>query len=290
MHVLIIGGNHGLGLEWTKYYLAQGHQVTATYNNLNSSNELFSIGSPQLTIKPCNVNTHLDVTALETSVTDIDLIIYNAGTKGYNIGFTKPERNSVDEMHIAMGVNCYGVDFIIRAFFEKLQRAHCQFVYMSTGVSSTQDNASGNYHPYRISKAAGNSLVRNWDIRITEKWLEQGKPLADRPTLFALTPGLVDVGMGKGIKGAMPPTQAITMMAEVIQHVRHTKDSHALWSYKREKIEKYVIPTVIAEYEKSLAESPQRVLLNAYENLSLANDPIPATAGVTVTSVKKVSP
>ena len=290
-HVLIIGGNRGLGLEWTKYYLAQGYQVTATYNNPHTSNELFTMRSPKLSFKCCNVTNYLDVQRLASCVTDVDLIIYNAGTKGYNTSFTKPEANTTDELNIAMSVNCYGVDFVIREFFKSIQRAHFQFVYMSTGVSSTQDNASGNYHPYRVSKAAGNALVRNWDIRFAENWLEKGNPLAERPTLFALTPGLVDVGMGKGVTGAMPPQQAISTMAEVIKHVGNTKNSHALWSYKGEKIENYIIPTVIQYYNEQLLpqDSPIKVLLNAYENMPPIKEHTPAAVQL-LNEEKKLSP
>ena len=38
--VVIIGGNHGLGLAWTKHYLNMGWNVTATYRERDLSDEL----------------------------------------------------------------------------------------------------------------------------------------------------------------------------------------------------------------------------------------------------------
>lgn len=249
-NVLIIGGNHGLGLEWVKYYLNQGNHVTATYRDFSASTELFAIQDCPLTKIECDVTNTKQIESLTQSVSSFDIIIYNAGTKGYSKKFSTPDENTDEELDLAYSVNCKGLNAAIRAFLPKiLKHPQCKFIYMSTGVSSIQDNASGNYHPYRISKLAGNQTIRNFDLLVTKKWIESDQDITLRPLLFALTPGMVDIGMAAGVEGAMPVDEAIRKMIEVINHVSKTQDTHGLWSYNGKKIDSYVTPQVLQEYE-----------------------------------------
>lgn len=264
--VLVIGGNHGLGLEWVKYYLSQGCNVTATYRNKSASNELFAINNDKLTILECDVTNVNHIEEFAKKAKSADIYLYNAGTKGYEEKFIKPIRNTAPELELALKVNCMGMDAVIRAFFPKIiEKTNCLFVYMSTGVSSTQDNAGGDYHPYRISKAAGNHCIRNWDIQVTEQWLASGKDIDKRPLLFALTPGMVNVGMAAGVTGAMPVDQAIAKMVNVMNTVLTTKDTHGLWSYSGTKIENYVIPTVIKKHQAQQEQSAAKTYLPMLE-------------------------
>ncbi len=257
-HVLIIGGNRGLGLAWTKYYLAEGYKVTATYHDRDNSQAIFDIKSKKLNVLECDVTNEMNITALADKVKDADYIIYNAGTKGYKVPFTTPDKITPQEREFAMKVNCYGVDSVMRTFLPiMLTRKNGVFVYMSSGVSSTLDNASGGYHPYRMSKAAGNSAVRNMDIFVTQTWLKNGNLASERPVLFALSPGLVDTGMGAGVGGAMPVKQALEEMDKVIENVGKSKDSHGLWSHNNTKIENYVEPNVL--------KVPSQPILPAYQ-------------------------
>lgn len=267
-NVVIIGGNHGLGLEWVKYYLEQGDQVTTTYRDLQASEGLMEIKNNNLTILQCDVTDIEDIKALASNVNEPDLIIYNAGTKGYKIPFTKPIDNTPEELRLALQVNCEGLTAAIQAFFPKLiARPNVMFVYMSTGVSSTLDNAGGKYLPYRISKAGGNSSIRTLDIAATEAWLEKGNVLEQRPLLFALTPGFVDIGMAKGLTGTMPVKQAISNMVSVMQQVLDTQDTHGLWAHTGKKIEEYVIPTVILKHQEKLATKNEEAPVKAYTPL-----------------------
>lgn len=275
-NIIVIGGNHGLGLEWVKYYLDQGHSVTATFRDKEASEELFAIEkeNDKLTTIECDVTNLAHIEALANKTDPADIYIYNAGTKGYTRKFIKPIDNTTQELELALKVNCIGLDAVIRAFFLKIiAHPNCLFVYMSTGVSSTLDNAGGDYLPYRISKAAGNSCIRDWDIYATEQWLEKGKDLDLRPLLFALTPGMVDIGMAAGVPGAMPVNQAISNMIKVMTEVLSSKDSHALWSHSGSKIESYVMPTLIVKHQaqqvqnkQEMEEQPARTYLPMLEN------------------------
>ena len=266
-NVLIIGGNHGLGLEWVKYYLNQGDQVTATYRDLSASKELFALEGLPLTTIECDVTNIKQINALASLDRSFDMIIYNAGTKGYSKKFSTPDENTDEELDLAYNVNCKGLNAAIRAFLPKiLKHPQCKFIYMSTGVSSIQGNASGNYHPYRISKLAGNQVIRNFDLLVIKKWIENNQDITLRPLLFALTPGMVDIGMAAGVKGAVPVDEAIAKMVEVIELVSKTQDTHGLWSYNGKKIDSYVTPEVLNEYEKKKTVSQEPENLNLSKN------------------------
>ncbi len=249
--VLVIGGNHGLGLEWAKYYLKQGKKVTATYHDISKSKELFEIKDPNLAIIECDVTNKNHINSLANLVESFGTIIYNAGTKGYTKKFSTPDENTDEELDLAYKVNCKGLNAVIRAFLPLiLKQPQCKIIYMSTGVSSIRDNRSGNYHTYRMTKLAGNQCLRDYDIHVIKKWIENNLDIALRPLLFALSPGLVNIGMGADIEGAMPVNDAIDKMVEVIKYIEKTQDTHGLWSFSGKKIDPYEIPTVLEEYEK----------------------------------------
>ena len=273
--VLVIGGNHDLGLEWTKHYLSQGWEVVATYRDETKSEGLFALKeNKNLTIIKCDVTQAEDFKAFD-EVNDINLVIYNAGTKGYTKRFATPDEITDEEIDLAHAVNAKGLNSALRALKSKLlAMPQSLFVYMSTGVSSTADNKGGLYSPYRASKAEANSFIRTWDIYLTTLWLAQNKPLEQRPLLFALTPGLIDIGMGKDVNGALSVKDGMNNMQNVIAHVSETQDTHALWTHDGKKLETYPFPNVINEYkEKNKAEVKNKEFLISYPNqLNAASD------------------
>ncbi len=259
--VIIIGGNHGLGLAWTNYYLSQGWDVVATYRDESASTELFTLKENiYLSIIKCDVTKAEDFKAL-AEINDINLVIYNAGTKGYSKRFAKAEEHSVEELDNAYFVNTRGLFCALKTLTPKLMNTpYSMFVYMSTGVSSTADNLGGGYLPYRSTKQAGNSIIRTWDIRLAEQCIELNKPIEERPLLFAMSPGLIDIGMGANVKGAMPVSEAIAKMVDVMNMVYETNDTHALWTYNKKRLESYSMPTVINEYKGPINEDKKEIL------------------------------
>lgn len=283
MKVLIIGGNRGLGLEWVKFFLNRNDTVIATYHNpehMNDFAELLSQNLANFIAYPCDVTDDDSVNALAEKILAVDLIIYNSGIKGYQKKFCRPDENTTEELNNALAVNCVGVDRVIRALLPHITQSNVQFIYMSAGVSNVEQNYGGNYHPYRISKAAGNMAVRNWDIEVARRWYVKGGQLEERPVLYALNPGFVDVGMAAGMDGAMPTENALENMWGVIRGIGETKDSHALWSHKGERISPYVIPKIIESQLEERFERAPRPFTPAY-NGSGAKMEAGATASLT---------
>ncbi len=260
--VLVIGASQGLGLEWVKYYLQQGHFVVATTRNIETATELNALLPPDQILQ-LDVTKEASVSVTMAQVDRApDITIYNAGVKGYT-KLPNNEKATVSNaqlitdnvasreagMYQAFEVNAFGFQRVMRELKKHLiVRPKSTVVYVSTGVADTAQNTSGGYPFYRESKAAGEAFARNWYLDCLSE-----TTLDTCPRIFSIIPGLVDTGMGKDINGAVDPGSRVAEMAAVIENVRISGDTHGVWKYNNTKCATYHLPDII---EKTLA--PQR--------------------------------
>ncbi|BFT30232.1 SDR family oxidoreductase [Alteromonas sp. D210916BOD_24] len=150
MNVVITGGNRGIGLALAKQYQARGANVYATCRN--SCDELNRAG--------VTIINGVDVSQPDTLVEKlaplldikIDLLINNAGVLG---------RESIDDwdpntIDYQFRVNALGPLLVTQTLLPSMT-ANSKIALITSRMGSMQDNGSGGYYGYRMSKAALNA-------------------------------------------------------------------------------------------------------------------------------------
>lgn len=150
MNVVITGGNRGIGLALTKQYKARGAKVFATCRN--SCDELNSAGVT--VVKGVDVSQPDTLAEKLAPLMDIniDLVINNAGVLGReNIEDWDP--NTIDYQ---FRVNALGPLLVTQTLLPRLAE-QSKVALISSRMGSMEDNGSGGYYGYRMSKAALNA-------------------------------------------------------------------------------------------------------------------------------------
>ncbi|MCF8058999.1 MAG: SDR family oxidoreductase [Bacteriovoracaceae bacterium] len=182
MHVVITGGNKGIGLSLIKKYLSTGANVTS----------LCRQSSADLDATQAKVITGIDVTnseSLENAVKDldpIDLLISNAGLL---IGDTF-DHFDLENINQQFQVNTLGPLRLAKACAQKLKRG-AKYGIITSRMGSIADNTSGGQYGYRLSKAAANAVGKS----LSEDFRSQ------EITVLMLHPGYVKTDMtgGRGL-------------------------------------------------------------------------------------------
>ena len=150
MNVVITGGNRGIGLALTKQYKARGAKVFATCRN--SCDELNSAGVT--IVKGVDVSQPDTLAEKLAPLMDIniDLLINNAGVLGReNIEDWDP--NTIDYQ---FRVNALGPLLVTQTLLPRLAE-QSKVALISSRMGSMEDNGSGGYYGYRMSKSALNA-------------------------------------------------------------------------------------------------------------------------------------
>jgi NAD(P)-dependent dehydrogenase (short-subunit alcohol dehydrogenase family) len=154
--VVITGANRGIGLELTKRFLEQGATV---YGLCRQS-------STELNSTKARVISGIDVTdleALKKASLEVEgavaLLICNAGV------FTNEDIRQFDQKAIysctrQFEVNTLGPLKTVAAFLSKL-KAGSKVAMITSRMGSIEDNTSGGYLGYRMSKCALNMATRS---------------------------------------------------------------------------------------------------------------------------------
>ncbi len=253
---VVVGANRGIGLGFVEEYLKKGYNVVGTYRDelkldaLKTLQEKYpgSLTLYQLDLKASTPEEIGDfekkVEAFAETVKSVDILILNAGIKGYLVSGTETKNNTGNELLRALAVNTIAPDIIIRAFRSKLLRKNACVAYMSSLVGMTADNTGGNYHPYRISKAGSDMAIWDWCIQLLGDWEKLGGDLSLSPCAVAICPGWVRTDMG-GPSARLSVEESVSMMVNVIEDVIQTKKCNGLLMYNNKFAEEYKIPDVL---------------------------------------------
>ncbi len=186
--VIITGANRGIGLGFTQYCLARGDRVIATYRTEGSIDRQTEVSPGKftclrklqakypesLTLQPLDVTSEVDVARFAATVEKLDLLILNAGIKGYFVPGTKTKDHSPDDLRAALEVNTLATNHIWSCFYRLIAKTpNAGVIYMGSLVGLPKDNTSGNYHPYRVSKNASHHIMWNLLIQLTQDWRNQ---------------------------------------------------------------------------------------------------------------------
>ena len=215
MRIAITGASRGLGLEFVRLYLEEGHQVLALARQPERSHGLAALQSKHashLTCLSCDVADEKSVGAAAAQARklsdSLDLLINNAGTYG-----TRDENvMSIDfeRMRAVFETNTFGPLRLVRAFLPLLEKAApSKVVHLTSLMGSMEDNRSGGAYAYRMSKAALNMASVNLAL-----------DLKQRGILSAVVhPGWVKTDMG----GAGAPLEIEDAVKAMVQTIGRLK-------------------------------------------------------------------
>lgn len=197
--VLITGANRGIGLAFVQHYLNEGDRVIAVCRQ--AGEELKNTAAK--VIEGIDVANDNSMKTLKMAVANdsIDILINNAGIF---LNETIVEMN-FDEIALQMQVNAIGPLRVTHALQDNLQ-AGAKIALITSRMGSIEDNGSGAYYGYRMSKAAlnagGKSLALDLKIR--------GVAVA------ILHPGMVSTEM-IGFAGDVTPDESVAGLSARIE-------------------------------------------------------------------------
>jgi len=209
--VLVTGANRGLGLEFTRQYLAEGHAVIAVCRDPSRAKDLQSVArgpKAALTLVAADVTDGDSVRRAAGEVQGaVDILINCAGVigaRGQRLGSIDYE----DWRHV-LDVNLMGPARMCEAFLEHVVRSERRItVTITSGMGSLADNTSGGSIPYRTSKAAVNMLMRSAAIDLKSRGI----------TCVVVNPGWVKTDMG-GPNATLSPQESVSALRRLIERL-----------------------------------------------------------------------
>ncbi|MCW7556352.1 SDR family oxidoreductase [Endozoicomonas gorgoniicola] len=218
--VVITGANRGLGLEFCKQYLAEGHKVYACCRSPESAEELLKLkqeAAGRLEAVPLDVTNAAQLTNLKHTLQgqSIDLLINNAGVYGQQQSFG--EVNEQEWMKV-LHINTVAPLLVVQELVD-LMATDGKILLMTSKMGSIEDNTSGGRYIYRSSKAALNAAGKSLAL-----------DLSDRGISVALChPGWVQTDMG-GPDALINTETSIRGLREVMEQLTIDK-SGQFFSY-----------------------------------------------------------
>jgi NAD(P)-dependent dehydrogenase (short-subunit alcohol dehydrogenase family) len=221
--ILITGANRGLGLEFTRQYLAEGWAVIAACRNPGTAQALQQLegnSAGRLTVVDLDVGDAASVNraAAQLEGRKIDVMINGAGifgSRGQTIGSL-----DYDDWIRVLEVNVLGVARVCEAFLEHVAHGDRRImVTITSGMGSLADNTSGGSTLYRTSKAAVNMLMRTAAIDLKSRGI----------TCIVVNPGWVKTDMG-GPNAKLTPEESVGAMRRLISKLA-PGDSGRFYNY-----------------------------------------------------------
>ena len=201
--LLITGANRGLGLEFTKQYLADGWRVHACCRHPDKAKELKALEGVEVHRLDVTDALQCANTTRELREEPIDLLINNAGIYGPRSGV---EKQDYDAWREVLEINLLGPMRVVEKFLPQLEQAEAPvIVNLSSRLGSIASNEGGGSYPYRTSKAALNMVTKNLAVDLAEKGI----------TVVSVHPGWVQTDMG-GESASITPEVSASGLRKVI--------------------------------------------------------------------------
>lgn len=207
---LITGANRGIGLEFSRQFVANGWCVLACSRYPEKSDSLNKLAAkyPELiTVHALDVADHVQIErlALVLANKSIDLLLNNAGVysgpKGCSFGDTDYEAWAY-----AFLVNTMAPLKMAEAFSPQITRSSQKIIVTITStMGSISDNSRGGSYIYRSSKSAVNMVMKSLAIDLRSIGI----------IAVLLHPGWVRTDMG-GSNGEISTEQSVSGMRNVI--------------------------------------------------------------------------
>ena len=211
---LITGAKRGIGLEFTRQWLARGDKVFVLARRPEGSPglaELLRVHAGTLVLQDCDVADDASVgrarRAVESAWSRLDVVVNNAAIFGERGG--PIDALDLEAIRRTFEVDALGPIRIARALAPLLRKgSDPKLVQITSLMGSIGDNVSGGYWAYRLGKAALNMATRNLahDLK------------ADGIVAVALHPGWVRTEMG-GPEAPLTAQEAVTSLVRTIDRL-----------------------------------------------------------------------
>lgn len=222
-NAVITGANRGLGLEFTRVYLAAGWTVHAGCRHPTKADALRRLKG-DLHIHPLDVDDPKDSKALAKGLggEPVDLLLNNAGIYGKRD--VKLGGCDYDEFQQVLKTNVVAPIRLAEALAENVARSQQKkMAFVTSRMGSISQNAGGSM-TYRTSKTALNMAVSCLALDLKSRGV----------TCILLHPGWVKTDMG-GPNATVAIPESIAGMKQVIDRVTH-EDSGKFYDYQGQPI------------------------------------------------------
>ncbi|MEO8885271.1 MAG: SDR family NAD(P)-dependent oxidoreductase [Mucilaginibacter sp.] len=153
--VLITGANKSIGFEAARQLLKQGYFVyLGARDNIKGDNavaQLKAAGLTNVEFLQIDVSNPTSVEAAGKKITELDVLINNAGISG---GFPQNNSASLDTFHEVFNTNFFGAINVVQNFIELLKKsAEPRIVNVTSGLASLtlHSDPTWKYYPYKSS-------------------------------------------------------------------------------------------------------------------------------------------
>ena len=209
MRVLVTGATRGIGLELVRQLLERGDTVHGTGRRPERASELQALASSagdRLRVHQLDVTDPASVAALAGALGDapLDLLINNAGVYGGNHQHLADL--DFEEAVATYQTNALGPLRVTIALLPSLRRASgARIIHLTSGMGSIENNTSGSFYAYRMSKAALNMASRSLAMDL------RGAGIASA----VINPGWVQTDMG----GPSAPTPVADSARGILREI-----------------------------------------------------------------------
>lgn len=221
--ILITGANRGLGLEFTRQYLAEGYAVIAACRNPGAAHSLQALertAGGALSVIEIDVADTASVkrAAARVPAPTIDILVNCAGVFG--AGGETIGSLDYDAWRAVLEVNLLGPARMCEAFLDQIAGSDRRLIVtITSGLGSLADNGTGGYIPYRTSKAAVNMLMRSAAFDLKPRGV----------TCVVVNPGWVKTDMG-GPNAKLSPEESVGALRRLIAKIS-AQDSGRFYNY-----------------------------------------------------------
>ena len=229
--VAITGTSRGIGLGLTKAFLEKGYAVAAVARNPEKAIELKSLQEKEPERLFCVSFDITDEKAITRACGDIekkwdhvDILINNAGVSGGK------NQGSINDVNIekareVFDVNVLGPLRVTRRFLPLVEKGQeKKIVHISSLMGSIDDNKSGGFYSYRISKTALNMMNKSLAHELREKGI----------CSVVLHPGWVKTDMG-GPEAPTAVEESVRGLLRVILGLK-AEDTGSFFDYQGKRI------------------------------------------------------
>jgi len=206
---VVTGTNRGIGLEFVRQLLAQGHTVVATARDPGTAPALQAMQqtNSKLSLLPLDLSdeNNINTFAEQVSTTPVDVLINNAGIYG-------PRQASLGQLRTDDWAEVMLVDLIApimltQALLPALRRGtDKRIAFLSSIMGSIADNSGGGAYLYRSAKAALNQAVKSLAVDLAKEQF----------IVLPLHPGWVKTDMG----GPNAQIDAHTSVTGLLQRIQ----------------------------------------------------------------------
>jgi NAD(P)-dependent dehydrogenase (short-subunit alcohol dehydrogenase family) len=214
-HCLVTGGSRGIGLEFTRQYLAKGYQVYAASRNPSDSDGLLRLKAQydgHLVIMRLDVGDEPSrrecIRALAEHTGKLDLLINSAGILSGNEEFCRPLGElDQDELSRTFLINSIAPLMLVEAALSLLRRGEQPVVAnISSDNGSITSKSHGGKYGYSASKAALNMVTRILSVDLRAHGI----------IVISLHPGWVKTTMTRHEDAPLEPSDSIGGMIQIL--------------------------------------------------------------------------